>query len=139
LTIHHGSQYNRENGGAPKTKVSNRTRHQMIYYHHPRKTGVRRTFEYVQGTANNLSTEMKDMYTNAPASNISKMPEPFRTAVQNSKQWKWERSENMETTACWPSLFPKDNRQDVSFTIWCANKDGNRLTDFFGGQIEMSS
>ncbi|KAF2817573.1 uncharacterized protein BDZ99DRAFT_565297 [Mytilinidion resinicola] len=83
--------------------------------------------------------EMKDMYTNAPASDIVKMPEPFRTAVQNSRLWNWERSENMETTGCWPSLFPKDNRQDVSFTIWCGNDDGYRLTKFFGGQIEISS
>lgn len=82
--------------------------------------------------------EMKDMYTNAPASSISKLPEPFRTAVQNSRLWRWERSQNMETTGCWPSLFPKDNRQDVSFTIWCGNVDGYRLTNFFGGQIEIS-
>jgi len=57
--------------------------------------------------------EMKYMYTNAPASNISKLPEPFRTAVQSSRLWKWERSqENMETTGCWPSLFPKDRTQE---------------------------
>jgi len=83
--------------------------------------------------------EMKYMYTNAPASNISKMPEPFRAAVQNSQQWKSERSQGLETTGCWPSLFPKDNRQDVSFTIWCGNKDGAHLTKFFGGQLEISS
>jgi hypothetical protein len=105
-----------------------------------RKTEVRRSFEYVQGrTANNLSTEMKYMYTNAPASNISKMPEPFQTAVQNSRLWKWERSQNMETTGCWPSLFPKDHGQDVSFTIWCDNKGGEYLTKFFGAQLEISS
>jgi hypothetical protein len=111
----------------------------MIFYHHPRKTEVRRSFTYIHGTATNLSTEMKDMYTNAPASNITKMPEPFRTAIENSRQWKWERNQGLTTTGCWPSLFPKDQKQDVSFTIWCGNKDGNRLTDFFGGQIEMSS
>jgi hypothetical protein len=117
-----------------------RNRQQLIHCYHTRKTGVRRSFEYVQrGTANNLSTEMKYMYTNAPASNISKMPEPFRAAVQNSQQWKSERSQGLETTGCWPSLFPKDNRQDVSFTIWCGNEDGAHLTDFFGGQLEISS
>ncbi|OBT60426.1 hypothetical protein VE03_10328 [Pseudogymnoascus sp. 23342-1-I1] len=83
--------------------------------------------------------EMKDMYTNALASNISKMPEPFKTAIENSRQWKWERSQGLKTTGCWPSLFPKDNRQDVSFSIWCGNEDGEHLTDFFGGNIEMSS
>jgi len=103
------------------------------------KIGVRRSFEYVQGTANNLPTEMKHMHTNAPASNISKLPEPFRSAVQNSRLWKWERSQNMETTGCWPSLFPKDNRQDVSFTIWCGNEDGYHLSDFFGAELAMSS
>jgi len=123
----------------PLDNMSNRTRQQMILYHHPRKTGVRRSFAYIHGTANNLPTEMKDMYTNAPASNISKMPEPFRTAIENSRQWKWERSQGLKTTGCWPSLFPKDQTQDVSFTIWCGNKGGEHLTDFFGGQIEMSS
>jgi hypothetical protein len=83
--------------------------------------------------------EMKHMYTNAPASNISKMPELFKTAIQNSRQWKSERSQGLETTGCWPSLFPKDNRQDVSFTIWCGNDDGAHLTKFFGGQLEISS
>ncbi|PMD61954.1 uncharacterized protein K444DRAFT_359424, partial [Hyaloscypha bicolor E] len=83
--------------------------------------------------------EMKDMYTNALASNISKMPEPFRTAIQNSRLWKWERSQNMERTGCWPILFPKDHTQDVSFTIWCSHNDGYYLTDFFGTQFEISS
>jgi hypothetical protein len=85
-------------------------------------------------------TEMKYMYTNAPASNISKLPEPFRTAVQSSRLWKWERSqENMETTGCWPSLFPKDRTQDVSFTIWYGHDDGYRLNDIFGQQLAISS
>ncbi|KAH8653945.1 hypothetical protein BGZ60DRAFT_435794 [Tricladium varicosporioides] len=83
--------------------------------------------------------EMKYMYTNAPARNISKMPEPFKTAIQNSRLWKWERSQNMETTGCWPSLFPKDHTQDVSFTIWCSNENGENLADFFGSQLEISS
>ena len=64
----------------PLDNMSNRTRQQLVHYHHSRKTEVRRNFAYLHDTANDLSTEMKDMYTNAPASNISKMPEPFRTA-----------------------------------------------------------
>ncbi|KFY65654.1 hypothetical protein V496_02423 [Pseudogymnoascus sp. VKM F-4515 (FW-2607)] len=87
----------------------------------------------------NERREMKYMYTNAPASNISRMPEPFKAAVQNSQLWKSERNQGLETTGCWPSLFPKDNRQDVSFTIWCGNDDGEFLTKFFGGQVEISS
>jgi hypothetical protein len=79
------------------------------------------------------------MYINAPASNISKMPEPFRTAIENSRQWKWERSKKMQTTGCWPSLFPKDYTQDVSFTIWCSYNDVYRLNDIFGQQLAMSS
>jgi hypothetical protein len=109
-------------------------------YIYTRKTEVRRSFGYIQGgNANNLSTEMKDMYTKALASNISKMPELFRTAIQNSRLWKWERSQNMERTGCWPILFPKDHTQDVSFTIWCSHNDGYYLTDFFGTQFEISS
>jgi len=124
----------------PLEDISNRNRQQLIHCYHTRKTGVRRSLEYVQGgTADNLSTEMKHMYTNAPASNISKIPEPFRTAVKNSQLWKSERSQGLETTGCWPTLFPQDNRQDVSFTIWCGNEDGERLTKFFGGQVEISS
>jgi hypothetical protein len=102
------------------------------------KTGVRRRYTYVQGTANNLPTEIKYMYTNAPASNISKMPEPFRKAVQNSRLWKWERSQSMEVTGCWPSLFPKDDKQDVSFTIWCGHDDAYELTDYFGSKLASS-
>jgi len=119
--------------------MSKRNQQQMIHHPHPRKAEVRRRFAYVHGTANNLPTEMKDMYTNAPASNISKMPEPFRTAVQNSRLWKWERSQGLETTGCWADLFPKDYTQDVSFTIWCGHNNGYRLNDIFGLQHAISS
>jgi hypothetical protein len=76
----------------PLDNISNRTRQQMILYHHPRKTGVRISFAYIYSPANNLLKEMKDIYTNTPASNISKMPELFKTAIENSRLWKWERS-----------------------------------------------
>jgi hypothetical protein len=72
----------------------------MMHYCHPLKKGVRRSFGYVHGTTNDLLTEMKNMYTNVMAGNISKMPEPFRTAVQNSWLWKWERSQGLETIGC---------------------------------------
>jgi hypothetical protein len=45
------------------------------------KIKVRRSFKYVQSTANNLLTEIKYMHTNALASNILKLPKPFRSAV----------------------------------------------------------
>lgn len=83
--------------------------------------------------------EMKHMYTNAPAVNVAKLPEPFRTAVQNSRLWKWERSENLKTTGCLATLFPQDDAQDVSFTLWCGNDDGYYLTDIFGAQHAISS
>jgi hypothetical protein len=84
-------------------------------------------------------TEMKYMYINAPASNISKLPEPFRTAVQNSQLWKWERSQQeLETTGCWATLFPKGDTQDVSFTIWCGHDDGYYLNDAFKLQRAIS-
>jgi hypothetical protein len=47
---------------------------------------------------------MKHMFSNASASSISKLPEPFKTAIQNSRLWKWERTQNMPTTGCWASL-----------------------------------
>jgi len=101
----------------------------------------KKKLEYVEGTANNLPTEMKDMYTNVPASSISTLPEPFRTAVKNSRLWTWERSQEPEslTTGCLAALFPKDYRQDVSFTIWCGHDDGYQLIDVFGLQHAMSS
>lgn len=97
--------------------------------------GVRESFEYIQGNnANNLPTEIQYMCTNAPASEISKLPEPFRTAVQNSRLWKWERSQEpeLETTGCLSTLFPKSNAHDVTVTIFCGNNDGYVLNDFFG-------
>jgi len=103
------------------------------------KTGVRRSFDYVQSRANYLPIEMKYMFNNALASNISRLPEPFRSAVENSRLWKWERGQGLLTTGCWPSLFPKDYTQDVSFTIWCGHDDGYRLIQFFGSELAISS
>ncbi|KGQ01386.1 hypothetical protein PAAG_11849 [Paracoccidioides lutzii Pb01] len=31
---------------------------------------------------------------------ILELPEIFRTAAQNSRLWKWERSQELETTGC---------------------------------------
>ncbi|KAH1452267.1 hypothetical protein KXW57_003990 [Aspergillus fumigatus] len=83
--------------------------------------------------------EMKYMFSNAPASSISHLPEPFRTAVENSQQWRSERSQNLETTSCLASLFPWDMTQDVSFTIWCGHDDGYHLNSVFGMKREITS
>jgi hypothetical protein len=84
---------------------------------------------------------MQYMYTNAPANSISELPEPFRTAVESSKLWKWERSQEppLDTTGCLATLFPKDYTQDVSFTIWCGHNDGYRLNHVFGMENAISS
>jgi hypothetical protein len=93
----------------------------------------------MQDAADDISTEMKFMCTNAPASSIARMPDPFRTAVQRSQLWKWERSQGLQTTGCFASLFPKDVAQDVSFTIWCGNDDGYHLTNLFEAELALSS
>jgi hypothetical protein len=76
-------------------------------------------------------TEMKYMFSNAPATVISMLPEPLKTAVENSRLWEWERKHNLKETACLASLFPKDVMQDVSFTIWCGHDDGYHLNSVF--------
>ncbi|KAI1907307.1 hypothetical protein LOZ65_006787 [Ophidiomyces ophidiicola] len=82
--------------------------------------------------------EAKYICTNAPASIIEKLPEPFKTAVLNSKLWKVERGQGLETTGCLATLFPKDDTQDVSLTIWCANEEGYRLYRMYGMEPTMS-
>lgn len=82
---------------------------------------------------------MRYMFTNAPADTISELPEPFKTAIMNSRLWKWERSQGLETTGCLASLFPKDVAQDVSFTFWCDHTDGYCLNNIFQVQHAMSS
>lgn len=82
---------------------------------------------------------MKYMFSNAPASSILQLPEPFKTAVQNSQQWRLERNQNLETTSCLASLFPRDVAQDVSFTIWCGHDEGYLLNSFFRMRIETPS
>ncbi|OQE69869.1 hypothetical protein PENNAL_c0126G11276 [Penicillium nalgiovense] len=83
--------------------------------------------------------EMKHMYTNPDPVCIDKLPEPFQTAVRESRLWKWERSQGMKTTSSLATLFPKDNTQDVSLTIWCGNHEAYHLHDVFGLQLAHSS
>ncbi|CZT07740.1 uncharacterized protein RCO7_11232 [Rhynchosporium graminicola] len=130
---------NRDYGGT----INREQRHPLLHHEavHPsslqykqqKSTAADSLLPYTENRA------IEHMYTNAPATNITKFPEPFKTAIQNSRLWKSERSQNMKTTGCWPSLFPQDDRQDVSFTIWCGNEDGEDLTKFFGTQLEISS
>lgn len=86
-----------------------------------------------------LDREMKHMFTDAPAQNVAKLPQPFRTAVLSSAQWKSERARGYGTTACMATLFPKDETQDVSFTIWCGHNEGYRINDVYGVKHAISS
>ncbi|KND89335.1 hypothetical protein TOPH_06086 [Tolypocladium ophioglossoides CBS 100239] len=99
-----------------------------------------RVVEPMPRNPNNVNREMKHMFTNAPAAtSVLQLPQPFRGAAQNSAQWKWERSQGYGTTACVATLFPKDETQDVSFTIWCGHNDGYRLNDIYGVKHALSS
>jgi hypothetical protein len=84
-----------------------------------------------------LHLEAKYMYTDGPAKYISKLAEPYCTFVQNSRLWKWERSQGLETTGCLATLFPKDRIQDVSVTLWVGHDDGYWLNDMLGLQLEL--
>jgi hypothetical protein len=81
---------------------------------------------------------MKHMYTNGLADEIRQLPEPFKSAIKRSRQWKLERVQKSNTTACWGTFFPISHTQDVSFTIWCSHEDGYYLNDVFGLQHVFS-
>lgn len=83
--------------------------------------------------------EMKYMFTNAPANIISTLPEPLKKAVENSQLWKWERKHRLTKTGCLGTLFPKDEMQDVSLTIWCGHDDGYHLNSVLGMQHAINS
>lgn len=85
----------------------------------------------------NERREIKYMCTNALASDISTMPEPFRTYLQNSRLWKWERSQEPElkTTGCLSTLFPESNEHDVTVTLFVGHEDGYSLNDVYGLQL----
>lgn len=89
--------------------------------------------------ANDGAIEMKHMYTNPEPACIDRLPEPFQKAVRESRLWKWERNQAMDTTGCLATLFPKDNTQDVSLTIWCGNYEAYHLNDVLGLQLAVSS
>ena len=78
---------------------------------------MRISLDDIKGIANGGPTEIKYMYTNAPASDVSKMPEPFQKATKNTQLWGSERAQGSDTTVCWIMMFLKDNTQDVAFTI----------------------
>ncbi|KPM45599.1 hypothetical protein AK830_g982 [Neonectria ditissima] len=82
---------------------------------------------------NKRNRETKDMFAEAPITNVMRhLPQPFVKAVQNSQQWKWERSSGFDTTSCLATLFPRSEKDDVSFTIWVGHNDGYRLNNIFG-------
>ncbi|KAI1919983.1 hypothetical protein LOZ65_004262 [Ophidiomyces ophidiicola] len=126
------SPYSNFNFGQPTSPNSGRD--QPGTYHSTANPSHKRKLEDPQlGFRENR--EVGFIYTNAPAVNISQLSEPFRAALQTSRQWKWERSQNMETTSCLATLFPKDNTQDVSLTIWCGNEDAYSIVAAIGMQL----
>lgn len=72
------------------------------------------------------------MFSNAPFTILEIMPEPFKYAIETSKQWKMERDRNDPTTSCLSSIFPRNETQDVNFMIQCGHIDAYRLNDIFG-------
>ncbi|KAL6229868.1 hypothetical protein BDW75DRAFT_234864 [Aspergillus navahoensis] len=92
-----------------------------------------------QGHPSNGDREMQHIYTNSDPACINKLPKSFQTAVMQSQLWQWERRRGMETTGCLSTLFPKDNTQDVSLTIWCGNPEAYNINDEFGLQLAASS
>ena len=45
----------------------------------------------------------------------------------------------MKTTGCLSTLFPMDNTQDVSLTIWCGNAEAYNINDEFELELAHSS
>lgn len=82
---------------------------------------------------------MKYMFGNSHMDNIAKLPEPFRSACQTARLWKYERDQGLTTTGVMAACFPKDPTQDVSFTFWCGLEEAYRLNNTFGLQREISS
>lgn len=82
---------------------------------------------------------MKYMYTNALALSIGHMLSLLSTKVSNSHQWKLEREQGLETTACSVALFLEDYAQDVSFNIWCGHDDGYDLINEFGMKLAFAA
>ncbi|KJZ68049.1 hypothetical protein HIM_12560 [Hirsutella minnesotensis 3608] len=87
----------------------------------------------------NERREMKHMYTNGDPDCVDALPEPFKRIIWSSRLWNWERSKGMKTTGCLATLFPKDNTQDVSLTIWCGNYEAYHLNSILGLQLAASS
>lgn len=102
------------------------------------KDNKKRGDALIQANAGKL-IEMKYMFTNAPARSIASLPTPFKTAIQSSNLWKWERHQGLETTGCLATLFPKDDNEDVSCTFWVGHDDGYHLNDQFELKCVMSS
>ena len=98
----------------------------------------RRTLDAIETKAKDFSA-VQHIASNGSADLVAGLPYPFREAVQNSQLFKEERRRMSRTTGCLSVLFPTDNTQDVSVTIWCGNDDGYVLTNFFGLQFAVSS
>lgn len=79
------------------------------------------------------------MYTNGDPKRVEELPEPLKLFIKSSQLWRAEQLRGAVTTECMASLFPKDNKQDVSFTIWGGNDGAYDLNDYFNLQLEVSN
>jgi hypothetical protein len=55
--------------------------------------------------------------------------ESLLSAIQKSKQWKWERELGGATTDCLNILSPKNRDQDISITIMVGFEEGMQLVE----------
>ncbi|KXH63657.1 hypothetical protein CNYM01_08416 [Colletotrichum nymphaeae SA-01] len=78
------------------------------------------------------AAEIKHMFSSGPRNNVYDLPQDIRQAIMASNHWRWERAQDLITTGCISTLFPKDETSDVSLTFWCGHNEGYRLNDLLG-------
>lgn len=79
------------------------------------------------------------MYTNAPLKVIDQLPELFQRAIQSSRRWRTEREYGRATSDCLAALFPPDDKQDVTLSIWCSQDSAYELLNRFELKLVFTS
>lgn len=81
-----------------------------------------------------------------PANNLPRLIQCLPTAMESSKQWKWERQlfqDNVmrlgrvgaDRTDCLSVFVPKDRSHDVSITLMVGHESGVALIDEMEAEI----
>jgi len=83
-------------------------------------------------TRSSGNREVAFHFANAPPACILKLPGIIKEAAESSRQYSNERHQGLATTSVISLIFPKDNSEDASLTIWLGNTRGYGLADFFG-------